>query len=291
MAARKKNTGLGRGLDALFHEAETSVSTDGETVEGVRKIDIDDIKPNANQPRKTFDSDSLKDLADSIRANGLIQPIIVRSTEHGYEIVAGERRWRAARMAGLREIPCIERDLNEEQLALFAIIENMQREDLNPIEEAEGLQRMVKQFDLTQDQISKSVGKSRPYITNALRLLKLPEHVQQLLVEGKISSGHARALLALPDEKKQNELADRIVKEQLTVRKVEGIVSGGLKRKAKPRKIRKSPDILRVEEDLQRALGTKVNLNHRGRKGRIEIEYYSRGELERLIELLQGLQQ
>lgn len=295
MAAKKKNTGLGKGLEALFGDAESVHDTDdkdqGRNISGgPEEISIDDIKPNVNQPRKSFDPETLEDLADSIAEHGVIQPIIVRNSGNGYEIVAGERRWRAARQAGLKKIPCLVRELSEEELALFAIIENMQREDLNPVEEAEGLERMISAFGLTQEQVSKSVGKSRPYISNSLRLLKLPDEIRQLLSEGKLSNGHGRALLGLENMNKQIILANRIVKEGLSVRTVEQIVSGGDKNpKAKPRQITKSADVMQVEEDLKHVLGTRVNLKQSGKKGRIEIEYYSREELERLIEILRSL--
>ncbi|MGI6721274.1 MAG: ParB/RepB/Spo0J family partition protein [Anaerovoracaceae bacterium] len=294
MATRKKkNTGLGRGLDALFEGAESIIGDDGNDTDSssskVTEINIDEIKPNANQPRKTFDPEKLADLSNSIKEHGVIQPVIVRSIGKGYEIVAGERRWRAARQAGLKEIPCLVRDLSEEQLALFAIIENMQREDLNPVEEAEGLQRMISTFGLTQEQVSKSVGKSRPYITNSIRLLKLEDEVKTLLSEGSISSGHARALLSL-DRKPQIELANKIASDGLSVRATEEIINGTSKKhKTRPKPRPKNPDVLRVEEDLKNVLGTKVNLRHSGKKGKIEIEYYSRDELDRLLEILMGL--
>ena len=198
MAGKNKNTGLGKGLEALFGEIEGSVGVgDGKTDNSSLEIDINEIKPNAGQPRKTFDKDALRELADSIRENGLIQPIIVRKSGSVYEIVAGERRWRACRLAGLEKIPCIVRELTDKELMLFAIIENMQRENLNPIEEAEGLASMMNSYGLTQLQISKSVGKSRPYIANSLRLLKLSSEVRALMQEGSLSGGHGKALLKI----------------------------------------------------------------------------------------------
>lgn len=294
MAAKKKNTGLGKGLEALFGEVEPEKSKDKENNEeigdGTKLISIDNIKPNANQPRKSFNAESLEDLANSIAEHGVIQPVIVRKAGKAFEIVAGERRWRASRQAGLKEIPCLVRELSEEELALFAIIENMQREDLNPVEEAEGLERMISSFGLTQEQVSKSVGKSRPYISNSLRLLKLPKEARELLSTGQISNGHARALLSLEDAEKQVELAKKIVKDGLSVRTVEAIVSGKAdKPRPKPRKIVKSPDVMQVEEDLKKSLGTRVNLKQAGKKGKIEIEYYSREELERLIDMLKDI--
>ena len=235
MAAQKKARGLGRGLDALFGDAEVTPSVPEKTTRrtkaditdnkdqakeqktpaegGVLYVDINDIMPNASQPRKSFDEDKLQELADSIQQHGLIQPIVLRKAGKGYEIVAGERRWRAARLIGLKQIPSIVKELTDEENMLLAIIENMQREDLNPIEEAEGLKQMIDTYGLTQEQVSVSVGKSRPYITNSLRLLKLAEYVKELTAAGKLSMGHARALAAIEYEDRQIELADRTVNE------------------------------------------------------------------------------
>ncbi|MBQ0078929.1 MAG: ParB/RepB/Spo0J family partition protein [Eubacterium sp.] len=307
--AAKKARGLGKGLDALFGDMEVSIQPESkkaddndkgaktksgsksEIVEnGINYIDINDIKPNANQPRKTFDEEKLDELAASIEAHGLIQPLVVRKSANGYEIVAGERRWRAARKIGIKEIPAIVRELNDEENMLLAIIENMQREDLDPIEEAEGINQMIETYGLTQEQVSKSLGKSRPYITNQLRLLKLPEEIRKMVSGGKLSSGHVRALVTIADEEKQLKLAIQAVEQGLSVRQVEALAKDtkDIKR-AKPRVKRKSADVKRVEDDLKNALGTKVNLNQSGKKGKIEIEYYSKDELERLIELLKSL--
>ncbi|MBQ8151181.1 MAG: ParB/RepB/Spo0J family partition protein [Firmicutes bacterium] len=302
----KKTRGLGRGLDALFGDLEVSVpttvsekssvrdySTDKdkqEPRESVAYIDINDIKPNKDQPRKTFDEDRLNELAESISEHGLIQPIVVRETGNGFEIVAGERRWRAARKAGLKEIPALKRELTDEENMLLAIIENMQREDLDPIEEAEGISQMIDRYGLNQEQVSKSLGKSRPYITNQLRLLKLPEELQQMVSDGRLSSGHVRALITITDRDKQIKIAERAVSQGLSVRQVEALAKeskGTVKRKKKV--TRKSADVKKVEEDLKTVLGTKVNLDQKGKKGKIEIEFYSKEELERLIELLKSL--
>ena len=246
--------------------------------------------PNVNQPRKTFNEDKIEELADSIREHGIIQPIVVRKKKKGYEIVAGERRWRAAMKAGLAEVPCLLKELTDEQNMLIAIIENMQREDLNPIEEAEGLHQMVSTFGLTQEQVSKSVGKSRPYITNALRLLKLPEYIREKLAEGVISAGHGRTLITVEDEDLRRQLFDKIVAEGLSVRETEKLVAElGKPAKKKPAKKLKNPDTAHVEEELKVILGTKVNIVEKGKKGKIEIECYSRDELNRLIELLKKL--
>ena len=305
MAAKTKAKGLGKGLEALFGDAEVvpaekkpaaaKKKTEGKTEEspsdesGVLYVSIDDIKPNDAQPRKNFDEEKLEELAASIERHGVIQPIVLRRLGKGYEIVAGERRWRAARIAGLKEVPSVVKELTDEENMLLAIIENMQREDLNPIEEAEGLKKMIETYGLTQEQVSYSVGKSRPYITNSLRLLKLPGRVQELTAEGKISTGHARALASVKSQQKQIDLAVRAAKEGLSVRQIEKMAKEIKEPVAKPKKKQKSADEKRVEEDLRKALGTKVNLNRKGKKGKIEIEFYSPEELERLIDLLRSL--
>ncbi len=290
MAAKKK--GLGKGLESLLMSTDVSVddNMDDEKIDGLSRININDIKPNENQPRKTFDPEKIEDLANSIKEHGVIQPLVVRKVENGYEIVAGERRWRAAREAGLTEVPCVVRELTDEQNMLFAIIENMQREDLNPIEEAEGLQRMITNFGMTQSEISKSVGKSRPYITNSLRLLKLPEEIKDMMVDGSLTTGHGRALITIEDEEKAVEIAKKVVKNGLSVRKIEELANEKKKKRGKPAKrAPKSPDVLLVERELKGIFGTKVNLNTAGNKGVIEIEYYSKEEANRIIEMLKSL--
>ena len=312
MAASKKTRGLGKGLDALFGDAEVTLQSRAEknsknedektedpkqkvdknekTGGGIDYIDINDIKPNSNQPRKTFDEDKLNELAASIEEHGLIQPLVLRKAEKGYEIVAGERRWRAARKIGIREIPCIVRELTDEENMLLAIIENMQREDLNPIEEAEGIRQMIDTYGLTQEEVSKSVGKSRPYIANSLRLLRLPETVRKYVEDGSLSTGHAKAIAAVSDEKKQIELAEVAIRDGLSVRQLEKLAQqdkSGVKTRSRVKQ--KTADVKRVEEDLKNALGTKVTLNQKGKKGKIEIEFYNKDELERLIELLKKL--
>ena len=306
MAAKTKAKGLGKGLEALFGDAEVAPAEkkpasrkkqeEGKTSEspadksGVLYVDVNDIKPNSSQPRKNFDEEKLEELAASIESHGVIQPIVLRVLGKGYEIVAGERRWRAARMAGLKEVPCIVKELTDEENMLLAIIENMQREDLNPIEEAEGIKRMIDTYGLTQEQVSYSVGKSRPYITNSLRLLKLPVKVQELTADGRITTGHARALASVKSKQKQIEIAERAAKEGLSVRQVENLARETKEPPKKPAKRKvKSADERRVEEDLKNALGTKVSINRKGKKGKIEIEFYSTDELERLIEILRSL--
>lgn len=311
MAAPKKAKGLGKGLDALFGDvevtpvksadkkesskqakADTAAKKSDETEAsqgGVLYIDINDIKPNTGQPRKHFDEEKLEELASSIHQHGLIQPIVLRKLKTGYEIVAGERRWRACRIVGLKEVPCIVKELTDEENMLLAIIENMQREDLNPIEEAEGLKQMIDTYGLTQEQVSYSVGKSRPYITNSLRLLKLPEEVRTLTASGEISVGHAKALAAVKDRDKQITLAKKTAKDGLSVRQIELMAKETKAPARKAPKVKKSADEKKIEEDMKNALGTKVNLNRKGKKGKIEIEFYSDEELERLIELITSL--
>lgn len=306
-----KGRGLGKGLDAFFNEVRIDIEPEEEDEnqisgktgvsdsdkggyhpeDGILFIAIHDLKPNANQPRKRFDDDKISELAESIRMHGIIQPIMVRRTEVGYEIVAGERRWRAAMEAGLKRVPCIIRELDEQQNMLIAIIENMQREDLNAIEEAQALNDMIRTFGLTQEEVSRSVGKSRPYITNALRLLKLPESVRELVIDGKLTGGHARAIAGIKEEEKQREAAVKAAEEGLSVREIENYVSDLDKKKktgrAKPRQ--KNRDVMEVENRLKSSLGTKVNIVQGSRKGKIEIEYYGREEMDRIIELLLGL--
>ena len=297
MAAKKG--GLGRGLGALIADAapveitptnkKTTTAEEPASGDSVRYIKTFDIMPNENQPRKTFDEEKLQDLANSILEHGVIQPIILRKKGKSYEIVAGERRWRAAIKAGLTEVPCLVRELDEEQNMLIAIIENMQREDLNPIEEAEGISRMVETFGMTQDAVSKSLGKSRPYITNSLRLLKLPDYVRELVSEGKLSAAHGRTVITIEDEDARKKLCDKIVKEGLSVRETEKLAAEIGKPKKKPVKKTKNANVAKVERELKDALGTKVNINQKGNKGKIEIEYFSKDELERLLEMLKSL--
>lgn len=298
MAVRKAG-GLGRGLNALFEDSsineEVSVEisdsdSDETTSDGVNYININEIKPNASQPRKDFDEDKITDLAESIRMHGVIQPVIVRPIETGFELVAGERRWRAARKAELRIIPCIIRELDDRENMLLAIIENMQREDLNPIEEATAFSQVMDQYGLTQDEVSKSVGKSRPYITNALRLLKLPELVRELVVQGRLSGGHARAIAGVEDEMRQIELARLACDGKLSVRALEQLISQSPeKQKKKKNPVQKTQDILAVETELKDIFGTKVSLPASKDKGKIEISFYSRDELERLIDILKSV--
>ena len=296
MAARTvKNNVLGRGISALISESapveepEARPEAAADPGNTVTYIDINDIKPNRNQPRKNFNDESIAELAASIQEHGIIQPLIVRKADSGYELVAGERRWRAARKAALDKVPCLVRDLTEEENALIAIIENMQREDLDPIEEAEGLNTMIKDYGLTQDEVSKSVSKSRPYITNSLRLLKLPKDIQEKVSEGLLSAGHARALLSVKTVTAQEQMCAEVIKNGLSVRETEKLVKTGKKTRRKPRKSKKDPDIVAVEEKLKSIYGTKVKITTNGREGAVELSYYGREDLDRLIELLESV--
>ncbi len=293
MAGKNKGMALGRGLDALFADRETIENTERRTSEkaaadenSVAYININDIKPNKSQPRKVFDPDKIKELADSILEHGIIQPLVVRKAEVGFELVAGERRWRAAREAELKEVPCLIREFSDEENMLVAIIENMQREDLNPIEEAEGLEKMIKTYGLTQDQVSRSVSKSRPYISNSLRLLNLPSDIRDLVAKGDLTAGHARALLAAGGEKRQRELSREIISKGLSVREAEKLAVGEKSNRPKARKKVKSGEVLSVEEELKNIFGTRVLINQKGKGGVLELEYYNTEELNRLIDML-----
>lgn len=290
----KAKRGLGKGLNALipqnFHdeilEKDKNEKKDDRIVS---MINIDEIKPNINQPRKYFDKERIGDLEESIRRHGIIQPIIVRKIEKGYEIVAGERRWRAAKNADIKEMPCIIKDLDSEKLMEISLIENLQREDLNEIEEAMAYKRLNEEFSMTQEKIGKAVGKSRPYIANTLRLLNLEEDVIELIIRGEISGGHGRTLLRLEDSGMQKRIALRIVEEKLTVRETEKLVSQMLdktQRAIKARKIAKDSNLIYVEERLKEILGTKVSIVKGKKKGKIEIEYYNDDDLERIFDFL-----
>lgn len=283
--------GLGRGLDALF--ADQVKTTEEPAVketagpDAVQYIDINDIKPNGEQPRKKFNEERIAELADSIRIHGIIQPLVVRQKGRIFEIVAGERRWRAARQAELRKVPCLVREFTDEENILVAMIENLQREDLDAIEEAMGFRMMHDAYGMTQKQISASVSKSRPYITNSLRLLKLPEEVQARVSDGSLSSGHARALVAAGSEAQQIALCERIIAEGLSVRETEKLVQNqGKVRKAPQRKKRKDANVKEAEQRLKAYFGTKAVIEQRGAKGEIRLTYYDGDDLNRLLDLL-----
>lgn len=270
----------------------TSASIEADE-DRVLYIDINDIKPNKDQPRKTFNEEKLKDLANSIKENGVIQPLIIRKAQNGYELVAGERRWRAARIAEIKKVPCIIRNFDEKQNMIVAIIENMQRENLDPIEEALGLNEMIKRFEFTQEQVSNALGKSRAYIANSLRLLKLPEKIQNMIIEGHISAAHGRTIITIKDEKKQIEVCDKIIRNGLSVRAAERLTEK-IKDDARPERKKRKPsvnaEIAAVEDELRKIFGTKVNINGKAPTGKIEIEYYSIDELNRLIDMLRGIE-
>lgn len=274
----KKQSGLGKGLGALMLENNTDsmVSTD--------TLAVNDIIPNKEQPRKTFDEAALQELADSIKQHGVLQPLLVRPlTTGGYQLVAGERRWRASRLAELKEVPVIIKELSDTEAMEIAIIENLQREDLNPIEEADGLQALIDKCGFTQEEVATSVGKSRPAITNALRLLRLPEEVRQMTKDGDISAGHARALLAFDNEPMMLECAKQIVDKKLTVRDVEKMAKRPAKTKSKTADSRGRDSFYdEVELALSDALGTKVKVYNGRNKGTLEIEFYTLDDLKNI---------
>lgn len=283
MAVKKK--GLGKGLSALISEdVLVDEKSEKETVE---YIEIDLISPNKNQPRKNMDEDALTELADSIKIHGLIQPIVIRKVGKSYEIIAGERRWRACKLAGLKEIPCIIKDVDDRISSKYALIENIQREDLNPIEEAIAYKKLMDEYDLTQEELANELGKSRSYIANTVRLLNLHQKIIEYISNGQLTAGHGKALLSIKDENKQLLAAEEIIKKNLNVRDTESIANEKVKKRNNEDK--KDPYIMEVEEDLMRILGTKVNLIQGKKKGKIEIEYYDSEDLERIIEILKGV--
>jgi ParB family chromosome partitioning protein len=265
--------GLGRGLGALL----TSTPADGEAL---LEVALDDVRPNPNQPRKNFDSGGLDELTASIRAAGVLQPAIVRKTPHGYELIAGERRWRAARQAGLERLPVIVREATDAESLELALIENLLREDLNPIEEAEAYSKLLAQFSWTQEELSEKIGKDRSSVANSLRLLRLPDPIQDDLKAGRLTMGHARALLALPLPSDQLKLRDEILRHSWSVRATEEGVN--LRRTVKVGRRRRSAELAALEEALQRALMTRVKIIGHDRRGKIEITYASGDELERI---------
>jgi ParB family chromosome partitioning protein len=272
--------GLGKGLDALF---ENTGPFENEK-KNITEIKVSLIEPNRAQPRKSFDEEQLKALSDSIKEHGLIQPIVVMPSAGGfYKLVAGERRWRAAKMAGMKTIPAIVRECEEKDAAEIALIENLQREDLNPCEEAEGYLYLMEKFNMTQEQVGERLGKSRSAIANAVRLLSLPENILSMVREGLISGGHARAILSLETEKEQQELAERIIKEKISVREAEKEASGRKKKTSKKAK-EKLPEIVEIESIISSRLGTRVKIKSGEKKGKIEIEYYGTDDLCRILE-------
>jgi ParB family chromosome partitioning protein len=285
--------GLGKGLSALIKDdLEQEISDKNK---GIIKININDVGPNKEQPRKKFDEDLLQELADSIKQYGIIQPLVVIKKDTYYEIVAGERRWRAARIAGLKKVPVIIKGYTPREILEVSLIENIQREDLNPIEEAIAYKKLINNFKLKQDEVADKVSKSRSAVANSMRLLNLDERVQHMIIDEMISSGHARTLLAIKDNNTQYNIANKIFDEKLSVRDAEKLIRNLMKTNNKKTTIKKEDDLISIykdiEEKFKEILGTKVNINHKNNKktGKIEIEYYSDDELERLIELISSI--
>lgn len=274
--------GLGKGLGALL-------GTDEPVSSGVTEVRITDIEPNANQPRKSFDDEKLAALAESIKQHGVVQPLIVQQDGDSYRIVAGERRWRAARRAGLETVPVIVRDLSDRQVMEVALIENLQREDLNPIEEAEAYEKLISEYGMTQEEVASVVGKSRPAITNSIRLLSLDDEIKSRLISGEISSGHARALLSLDDKDLRRKAMQEIIEKGLSVRETERLIK--VLSTPKKQKARKVPDAeyQALEERFREVFGTKVMIMNSKKSGKILIEYYSLEELDRIINLVESI--
>lgn len=291
-----KRGGLGKGLDSLIPEGKKPVSSkkseEQEVKTAEQMVKITKIEPNREQPRRYFEEDALQELADSIKQFGVLQPLLVQKKGDYYEIIAGERRWRAAKLAGVKEVPVIVKEFTEQEVVEIALIENIQRENLNPIEEAMAYKRLLTEFNLKQDEVAERVSKSRTAVTNSMRLLNLGEKVQKMVIEELISAGHARALLGIENEEEQYELAVKILDEKLSVRDIENIIQ-----KMKNPKQKKEKQVVEnafiykdLEEKMIALMGTKVSVNHKAKgKGKIEIEYYSNEELERIFDLLMSI--
>lgn len=324
MTGRKN--GLGRGLDAFFPDRTSAVKEStrktttktvkaekktgetekeaGNTVAAKRKtagsksgamfVKISSVEPNINQPRKQFDEDALLELSESIKQYGILQPLLVSDKKDYYEIIAGERRWRAAKLAGLKEVPVIVKEFTDQELVEISLIENIQREDLNPVEEAMAYKRLIDEFHLKQDEVAERVGKSRTAVTNSMRLLKLSEKVQQMLIDEMITAGHARAILAISDKEKQETVAMKVFDEKLSVRETEALVKRMLEppKTEKKSKFTTAEDAIyeSLEEKMKSIMGTRVQIHRKKNdKGKIEIEYYSKDELERIIDLFESI--
>lgn len=297
MARTVKKSGLGKGLGNLIpmeEEKEKEIKT--EIIEKVvekkieNKLKITEVEPNRNQPRRNFDEDKLLELSDSIKQFGIIQPLVVQKKDGYYEIIAGERRWRAAKMAGVKEVPVVIKDITDEEMMEIALIENIQREDLNPIEEALAYKNLLNEYKLKQDEVAEKVSKSRTAITNSVRLLKLSDEVQQMIIDEMISSGHARALLGIEDKDLQIQIANQIFDEKLSVRETEKLVKA-LNNPAQKKEKEEYKDQFAyddIEEKMKKIIGTNVSIKRKTKdKGKIEIEYYSTEELERILEIIQ----
>ena len=293
-----KKGGLGKGLDSLITDKNISMNGKGSIQEKTSeiKVKITKVEPNKEQPRKSFDEDALIELSESIKQFGILQPLLVQDKKDYYEIIAGERRWRAAKMAGLKEVPVIIKDFTEQEVVEISLIENIQRENLNPIEEAIAYKRLLTEFNLKQDEVAERVSKSRTAVTNSMRLLKLDERVQQMVIDDMISTGHARALLGIENKENQYQLAQEIFDKKLSVRETEKLVKKVQKEKnvsSKEKEIIDEKTLLayhNVEEKMKNIFGTKVSINAKNNnKGKIEIEYYSMDELNRIFEMFQTI--
>ncbi len=292
-----KKSGLGKGLDLLIPNnanIKTEEKTDENSIQEKAEVfvKLSQVEPNKSQPRKNFNEDSLIELSESIKQFGIIQPLIVQKKEDYYEIIAGERRWRAAKLAGLKEIPVIIREYSDEERMEIALIENLQREDLNPVEEALAYKSLIKEYNLKQDEIAEKVSKSRTAVTNSMRLLNLPEEVQNMIVDEMISSGHGRALLAIEDEKTQITIANKIFEEKLSVRETERLVKALNHPKEKKEKEEYTDTFIyeKFENDFKEILGSNVSIKRKSRdKGKIEIDYYSNEDLERIMDLMKSI--
>jgi len=299
-----KRSGLGKGLDSLIQMSEdvleatissNNKSSNNDEKKGEVILNINEIEPNREQPRKVFNEDALEELADSIKEYGIIQPILVHKENDYYSIIAGERRWRAAKKAGLKEVPVIIKEYSKQEIVEISLIENIQREDLNPIEEAMAYKRLSEEFNLKQDEVAERVSKSRTAITNSMRLLKLDERVQGMLVDDMISAGHARALLSVENKDEQYNMAMKVFDEKMSVRETEKMVQSYINprtRKSKEEPVSESEQLVyhNIEEQLKEIFGTKVSIQRKSKnKGKLEIEYYSNDELERLLDLFNGL--
>lgn len=295
MGAPKKGLGSkGLGLEALLNSKMNELNEKTQET-GVFEVDIDKIEPNKNQPRKIFEENALEELAESIKEHGVIQPIILKKINSGYEIIAGERRWRASKIAGIKKIPAVVKNIDDLKAFETALVENLQREGLNPMEEAKSYKRLIEEFSLSQEEAAKKVGKSRSVVANVMRLLNLDERVQIFISENKLSNGHGRALLGISDNNIQFETAEKIIQEELSVRETEKLVKkiteNNNKDKKEKRKIKFNTNNYKyIENDLKSIFGTKVKLSNNKNKGKIEIEYYSDEDLDRLIGIMKGIQ-
>lgn len=276
-----KKSALGKGLEALIPNIDVTPQKDG-----VIEININEIEPNNDQPRKKFDEDKLQQLANSIKEHGIVQPVIVSREGEYYKLIAGERRWRAARLAGLKKIPAITKEFTEREIMEISLIENIQREDLNAVEEAAAYKRLIEEFNMTQEEIADKIGKSRSAVANILRLLNLDERVKNYIIDGVLTEGHGRALITLTNNEVQYEAAKKIIDENLNVRQTEKLVKIIQKGKSIKQSKKNDPYINDIQEKLKNALGTKVSINHGRKKGKIEIEYYSFDDLERIMDII-----